>query len=74
MASDVLHLLRTFRANLDQFDQQKLSVDAEAEILAACEERILPSWREHWHLRNLCLGKVNGILILGCGANCGKKE
>ncbi|HEU0071588.1 MAG TPA: class I SAM-dependent methyltransferase [Alphaproteobacteria bacterium] len=52
MASDVLHLLRTFRANLDQFDQQKLSAENEAEILATCEERILPSWREHWHRAN----------------------
>lgn len=52
MASDVLHLLRTFRANLDQFDQQKLTAEAEAEILATCEERILPTWREHWHHAN----------------------
>ncbi|MFN4281934.1 MAG: hypothetical protein ACK4NA_04745 [Alphaproteobacteria bacterium] len=52
MASDVLHLLRAFRANLDQFDQQTLSADAEAEILATCEERMLPAWREQWHRAN----------------------
>ncbi len=52
MASDVLHLLRSFRANLDQFDQQKLTADAEAEILATCEERILPTWREQWQRAN----------------------
>ena len=52
MASDVLHLLRSFRANLDQFDQHKLTAQAEAEILATCEERILPTWREHWQHAN----------------------
>lgn len=52
LCADVLHLLRTYRANLDRFAQTRPSAAAAADMLAACEERILPTWRSLWHRAN----------------------
>lgn len=52
LCADVLHLLRTYRANLDRFAQTNPEPAAAADMLAACEERILPAWRKLWHRAN----------------------
>lgn len=52
LCADVLHLLRTYRANLDRFAQTNPEPAAAADMLAACEERILPVWRKLWHRGN----------------------
>ncbi|HKT16964.1 MAG TPA: class I SAM-dependent methyltransferase [Stellaceae bacterium] len=48
LCSDVLHLLRSYRAGLDRFEAMKPDADAAADMLAACEERLLPRWRALW--------------------------
>jgi extracellular factor (EF) 3-hydroxypalmitic acid methyl ester biosynthesis protein len=50
--ADVLYLLRTYRAALDRFAQTNPQPAAAAEMLAACEERILPRWRTLWRRGN----------------------
>ncbi len=48
LCSDVLHLLRTYRAGLDRFEAMKPDAAAAADMLAACEERIIPRWQALW--------------------------
>ncbi len=48
LCSDMLHLLRTFRAGLDRFEVARPDASAAADMLAACEERIIPRWRTLW--------------------------
>jgi extracellular factor (EF) 3-hydroxypalmitic acid methyl ester biosynthesis protein len=48
LCSDVLHLLRTYRAGLDRFEATRPDASAATDMLAACEERILPRWRTLW--------------------------
>jgi len=52
LCADILHLLRTYRANLDRFTATRPDAAAAAEMLAACEERILPVWRKLWYRGN----------------------
>ncbi len=52
LCADVLHLLRTYRANLDRFAQTRPNAAATADMLAACEERIVPTWRALWYRAN----------------------
>jgi hypothetical protein len=52
LCADVLHLLRTHRAVLDRFETTNPGASAAEEMLAACEERILPRWRELWEQGN----------------------
>lgn len=52
LCADVLHLLRTYRANLERFAQTHPNTAAAAEMLSACEERILPVWRKLWYRGN----------------------
>lgn len=52
LCSDALHLLRTYAAVLDRFEATKPERNAAAELLAACEERILPRWRALWERGN----------------------
>lgn len=52
LCADVLHLLRTYRANLTRFMETNPEPAAVADMLAACEERILPAWRQLWHHGN----------------------
>jgi extracellular factor (EF) 3-hydroxypalmitic acid methyl ester biosynthesis protein len=48
LCSDVLHMLRTYRAGLDRFEATRPDASAAADMLAACEERIIPRWRTLW--------------------------
>jgi extracellular factor (EF) 3-hydroxypalmitic acid methyl ester biosynthesis protein len=52
LSADVLHFLRRYRATLGRFVATKPGDAAMAEMLAACEERFLPRWREFWHAGN----------------------
>lgn len=52
LCADIVHLLRTYRANLDRFMATRPDPVAAAEMLAACEERILPVWRKLWYRGN----------------------
>lgn len=52
LCADVVHLLRSYRAVLDRFEQTQPDVNAATEMLAACEARILPRWRMLWHRAN----------------------
>lgn len=52
LCADVLHLLRRYRAVLDPLDVETISGDSRTalrqEMLAQCEEKIIPKWRELW--------------------------
>jgi hypothetical protein len=52
LCADVLHLLRTSRATLLRFAETNPEPAAVADMLTACEERILPAWRTLWHRGN----------------------
>lgn len=52
LCADTLHLLRSYRAGLERISQTKLDDGAAAELLASCEEQILPQWRALWHRGN----------------------
>jgi hypothetical protein len=52
MCADMLHLLRTYRANLIRFAESHPEPAAIADMLTACEERILPAWRALWYRGN----------------------
>jgi SAM-dependent methyltransferase len=52
LCADILHLLRTYRANLERFAETRPDPASAADMLAACEERILPVWRKLWHRGN----------------------
>jgi hypothetical protein len=49
LCAEVLHLLRSYRAVLDRFEQTRPEAAAVTEMLAACEARVLPRWRTLWH-------------------------
>ncbi len=57
LSADVLHLLRNYRAILERHELRgngctpvnQRSID---EALEICEERIIPTWREHWEYAN----------------------
>lgn len=52
LCSDVLHLLRSYRAVLDRFQASQPEPGAAQEMLAACEERIIPRWHALWRHGN----------------------
>ncbi len=57
LAADVLYLLRHFRAILGRHESRgngcsQPSRSPVDEALAICEERILPTWRQHWENAN----------------------
>ena len=52
LCSEVLHLLRGFRAALQRFDEKSVDREIAAEMLASCERRALPQWRVLWHRAN----------------------
>ena len=52
LCADMVHLMRTYRAGLERFEATKPEPAAAADMLAACEERILPSWRALWRQGN----------------------
>lgn len=52
LCADALHLLRSYRFGLEQMGAAQLGEKAAAELLASCEEKILPQWRALWHRGN----------------------
>jgi extracellular factor (EF) 3-hydroxypalmitic acid methyl ester biosynthesis protein len=52
LCADVVHLLRRYRAALDRIALTQRSTQDAGEILASCEERILPQWRSLWQSAN----------------------
>jgi hypothetical protein len=52
LCADLLHLMRSYRAVLDRFELTGPDASAAAEMLAACEARVLPRWRTLWHRAN----------------------
>jgi hypothetical protein len=52
LCADILHLIRGYRGALDRFEQTRPEARAAADMLAACEERIIPRWRSLWHAAN----------------------
>jgi hypothetical protein len=60
LCSDVLHLLRSYRAVLDRFEQTGPDAGTAAEMLVACEARVLPRWRALWHRANELVAPIMG--------------
>jgi hypothetical protein len=60
LCADLLHLLRSYRAVLDRFEQTGPDANAAAEMLAACEARVLPRWRTFWHRANALVAPIMG--------------
>lgn len=52
LCADVLYLLRRYRMGLERFEATRPDERAAAEMLAACEERVLPRWRALWRRGN----------------------
>ncbi len=52
LVADTLHLLRSYRAGLEEIGQSHIEEKAAAELLASCEEKILLQWRSLWHRGN----------------------
>jgi extracellular factor (EF) 3-hydroxypalmitic acid methyl ester biosynthesis protein len=52
LCADVVHLLRSYRAALDRIAATHRSAKDAGEMLATCEERILPQWRSLWRSAN----------------------
>jgi len=59
LCSDALHLLRRYRAGLDRFEATKPDAAAAADMLAACEERIIPRWRALWTRGNQLVASMD---------------
>jgi extracellular factor (EF) 3-hydroxypalmitic acid methyl ester biosynthesis protein len=58
LCADVIHLLRSYRAALDRIAGTRPSAKDAGEILASCEERILPRWRLLWLSANELVGPI----------------
>jgi extracellular factor (EF) 3-hydroxypalmitic acid methyl ester biosynthesis protein len=48
ICADVLYLLRTYRASLGRFAETRPDAAANAAMFNACEQRMIPRWRELW--------------------------
>lgn len=59
LCAEVLHLLRAYRTVLDRFDATRPDPTAAADMLAACEERIIPRWRALWARGNHMVGSMD---------------
>jgi extracellular factor (EF) 3-hydroxypalmitic acid methyl ester biosynthesis protein len=53
LCADVLYMLRSYRSVLDDFETTRPDATASSEMLAACEERLLPRWHTLWRHGNL---------------------
>jgi chemotaxis methyl-accepting protein methylase len=64
LCADVLHLLRRYRAVLDPLDVGNVSGDSRLELrqemLAQCEDKILPEWRKLWAKGNSFVESIMG--------------
>jgi extracellular factor (EF) 3-hydroxypalmitic acid methyl ester biosynthesis protein len=60
LCADVLYLLRRYRMSLGRFEATRPDERAAADMLAACEERVLPRWRALWHHGNELVGHIAG--------------
>ncbi len=60
LCADILHLLRTYRAILDRFEKTHPDPAAVADMMAICEERILPAWRTLWYRGNQLVEPLMG--------------
>jgi hypothetical protein len=60
LCAEVLHLLRSYRAVLDRYEQTRPEAAAVTEMLAACEARVLPRWRTLWHRANALVAPIMG--------------
>jgi extracellular factor (EF) 3-hydroxypalmitic acid methyl ester biosynthesis protein len=58
LCADVVHLLRGYRAALDRIAETRPSAKDAGEMLASCEERILPRWRSLWRSANELVGPI----------------
>ena len=63
LTADILHLLRNFRAILERHERRgngssPASPGSADEALAICEERIIPTWRQHWERANALVEPV----------------
>jgi extracellular factor (EF) 3-hydroxypalmitic acid methyl ester biosynthesis protein len=52
LCADIVHLFRGYRGALERFEQARPDASAAADMLAQCEERVLPRWRTLWHQAN----------------------
>jgi hypothetical protein len=64
LCADVLHLLRRYRMGLDRFEATRPDAAAAADMLAACEERVLPRWRALWQRGNELVAPIAGDRLL----------
>ncbi len=60
LCSEVLHLLRGFRAALQRFDETAVDRETASEMRASCERRALPLWRALWHRANEIVAPLLG--------------
>lgn len=58
ICADVVHLLRVYRASLAKFGEAHPDAAADAEMFAACEQKLLPRWRGLWFRANEIVGEV----------------
>jgi extracellular factor (EF) 3-hydroxypalmitic acid methyl ester biosynthesis protein len=52
LCADMVHLFRSYRGALERFEQTRPDALAAADMLAQCEERVLPRRRTLWHQAN----------------------
>jgi hypothetical protein len=60
LCADVLHLFRIYRSSLDHFEASHPDSDAARDLLAACEEQMLPRWRKLWARGNEIVAPIMG--------------
>jgi extracellular factor (EF) 3-hydroxypalmitic acid methyl ester biosynthesis protein len=60
LCADTLHLLRTYRSALDRFEKTQPGANEIEDMMAGCEERILPRWRALWHRGNQLVAPIMG--------------
>jgi extracellular factor (EF) 3-hydroxypalmitic acid methyl ester biosynthesis protein len=58
LCADTLHLLSTYRSALDRFEKTRPGADEIDDMMARCEERILPRWRAVWQRGNQLVAPI----------------
>src|SRR5215469_14669103 len=60
LCADVLYLLRRHRLILERFEATRHDEHAASEMLATCEERVIPRWRTLWRRGNDLVAHITG--------------
>jgi len=60
LCADVLYLLRRHRLILERFEATRHDEHAASQMLATCEERVIPRWRTLWRRGNDLVAQVAG--------------